>query len=48
MICRDRDDVYDKVKFENTFGFPVEKFVNYLAMMGDQADNIPSLAPRML
>lgn len=48
MICRDRDDVYDKIKFENTFGFPVEKFVNYLAMMGDQADNIPSLAPRML
>ena len=48
MICRDRDDVYDKTKFETTFGFPVENFVNYLAMMGDKADNIPSLAPGSL
>lgn len=48
FICRDKDNVYDKKKFEDTHKYPVEKFVNFLAMSWDAADNIPSVIPKRL
>jgi DNA polymerase-1 len=36
-------DKYTVQRFEDEFGFPVERFVDYKALMGDTSDNIPGL-----
>lgn len=37
------DKRYDKKVFEEEFGFPLRHFTDYLALMGDSADNIPGV-----
>ncbi|HHH84503.1 MAG TPA: hypothetical protein ENL15_00960, partial [Firmicutes bacterium] len=37
------DKRYDRETFEKEFGFPLRHFTDYLALMGDSADNIPGV-----
>jgi DNA polymerase-1 len=36
-------DAYTEDKFQAEYGFPVDRFVDYKALMGDSSDNIPGL-----
>ena len=37
------DKPYDRKRFEEEFGFPLQYFTDYLALMGDSSDNIPGV-----